>query len=153
MKRSASRVPHRGPTQGTHTEDPHRGPTQRGGPHRGPTTGGEGSHRGPTQNTHRHICINRVNPRHVSLILNPKTQAGTHKLLIRNNAIYVPDVDAATCTIYGAISGYGCVNYTSTQVYIYLYVNEYKFIYGATSGYGFYTSTQVYIYIYLCKRV
>jgi len=43
MKRSATRDPHRGPTQGTHTEgthtgDPHRGPAQgthTGDPHRG----------------------------------------------------------------------------------------------------------------------
>jgi len=72
MERSATRDPHRGstqgthtegapqrgPTQGTHTGDPHRGPTQSGGPHRGPTTGGEGHtgdpHRTHTDKTHTH---------------------------------------------------------------------------------------------------
>ena len=66
--RSATRDPHRGPTQGTHTEgthtgDPHRGPAQgthTGDPHRGegPTETHHrrgGPHRGPTQNTHRQV--------------------------------------------------------------------------------------------------
>jgi len=55
-QRDGPRDPHRGPTQGTHTEgthtgDPNRGPTQRGGPHRGPTTGDEG-HTGDPHRTH-----------------------------------------------------------------------------------------------------
>jgi len=67
-----------GPTQGTHTGDPHRGPTQgthtegthTGDPHRGPKQGTRtegraprrthhrrgGPHRGPTQDTHRHYA-------------------------------------------------------------------------------------------------
>jgi len=69
MERSATRDPHRGPTQGTPTEgthigDPHRGPTQ--GTHtegRAPQRTHHwrgGPHRGPTQNTHRHAGLDRA---------------------------------------------------------------------------------------------
>jgi len=68
--RSATRDPHRGPTQGTHTEgthtgDPHRGPTQ--GTHtegRAPQRTHHrrrGPHRGPTQNAHRQSIPPRDN--------------------------------------------------------------------------------------------
>jgi len=61
MKHSATRNPHRGPTQGTHTEgthtgDPHRGPAQ--GTHTGDPHRGEGPTEDPppegraTQGTH-----------------------------------------------------------------------------------------------------
>ena len=76
-----TRDPHRGPTQGTHTQ---RGPTQgthTGDLHRGPTQGTHtegrapqrthhrrgGPHRGPTQNTHRQFRrVSQVDsvPRH-----------------------------------------------------------------------------------------
>ena len=63
---SATRDPHRGPTQrgptqGTHTEDPYKGPTQ--GTHtegRAPQRTHHrrgGPHRGPTQNTHRRFTL------------------------------------------------------------------------------------------------
>jgi len=65
-QRDAPRDPHRGPTQGTHTEGTwgpyrgptqgNRGPTQRGGPHIGPTTGGEG-HTGDPYRTHAAMYI------------------------------------------------------------------------------------------------
>jgi len=77
MERSATRDPHRGSTQGTHTEgthteDPHRGPAQgthTGDPHRGegPTEDPPPEGRvtqGTQQNTHRqYIHMYRVNPR------------------------------------------------------------------------------------------
>jgi len=68
MERGATRDPHRGPTQGTHTEGTHTGDPQRGpaqgphtgdphrGPHRGPTTGGEG-HTGDPHRTHTDIVV------------------------------------------------------------------------------------------------
>jgi len=63
MERSATRDPHRGPSQGTHTEgthtgDPHRGPAQGQGTHTGDPHRGEGPTEDPppegraTQGTH-----------------------------------------------------------------------------------------------------
>jgi len=78
MERSATRDPHRGPTQrgptqGTHTGDPHRRPTQRGGPHRGPTTGGPTEDPPPegraTQGTHTEHTQTRVKTHAIGLTL------------------------------------------------------------------------------------
>jgi len=63
MTQSATRDPHMGPTQGTHTGDPHRGPTQgthTGDPHRGegptedPPPEGRATQGIRTEHTHPH---------------------------------------------------------------------------------------------------